>query len=124
MNTNPNTATTQQAAVPAQPIKQPRKPQRMAREPAGEGDAKPGIPTAPATPNATKPASSGRAGTKSAAVIALLSRPDGATLAELIAATGWLPHTTRAALTGLKKKGHVIVRGKRGEVTCYRITAA
>ncbi len=49
--------------------------------------------------------------TKSAAVIALLSRPDGATLAELIAATDWLPHTTRAALTGLRKKGYRIERG-------------
>ena len=45
-------------------------------------------------------------GGKIAAVLALLQRPDGATVAELIAATGWLPHTTRAALTGLKKKGH------------------
>ena len=42
-------------------------------------------------------------GSKSAAVIALLQREQGATLAEMIEATGWLPHTTRAALTGLKK---------------------
>lgn len=61
---------------------------------------------------------------KSAAVIALLQRDGGATLAELIAATGWLPHTTRAALTGLRKKGHVIERTRRGEETCYRITTA
>ncbi|WP_375391886.1 DUF3489 domain-containing protein [uncultured Sphingomonas sp.] len=59
--------------------------------------------------------------TKSAAVVALLSRPDGATLAELIAATDWLPHTTRAALTGLRKKGHRIERGKRDGATCYTI---
>ena len=124
MNTNPNTTATQQAAVPAQPTKQSRKPQRLAREAAGEGEAKPGGPTPPAAPNSTKPASALREGTKTAAVIALLSRADGATLDELIAATGWLPHTTRAALTGIRKKGHVIVRGKRGEVTCYRIAAA
>jgi hypothetical protein len=36
-------------------------------------------------------------------VIALLQQEQGATLAELIATTGWLPHTTRAALTGLRK---------------------
>ena len=30
------------------------------------------------------------------------------TLAELIAATGWLPHTTRAALTGLRKRGYAV----------------
>jgi hypothetical protein len=58
---------------------------------------------------------------KSAAVIALLQRSEGATLAELIATTGWLPHTTRAALTGLRKKGHAIERFKRDETTCYRI---
>ena len=62
--------------------------------------------------------------TKSGAVLNLLHREEGATLAELIAATGWLPHTTRAALTGLKKKAHAIERGKRGEVTCYFLGAA
>ena len=61
---------------------------------------------------------------KSATVIALLSRDAGATTPELIAATGWLPHTMRAALTGLRKKGHVIERTKRDDATCYRISAA
>lgn len=61
---------------------------------------------------------------KTTTIIALLQRNGGATIAELIEATGWLPHTTRAALTGLKKKGHAIERNKRGEVTCYRIVAA
>jgi hypothetical protein len=36
----------------------------------------------------------------------------GATLDELVAATNWLPHTTRAALTGLRRRGH--------EITCTR----
>jgi DNA-binding transcriptional regulator PaaX len=31
-----------------------------------------------------------------------------------------MPHTTRAALTGLKKKGHTIDRSKQGETSCYR----
>jgi len=61
---------------------------------------------------------------KTEAVLALLRRDGGATTAELIDATAWLPHTTRAALTGLRKKGHVIERTKRGDETCYRITAA
>ena len=55
-------------------------------------------------------------------VITLLKRKQGATLDEMVKATGWLPHTTRAAMTGLKKKGHMIERDKRGEVSCYRIT--
>lgn len=62
-------------------------------------------------------------GTKAAAVIALLERSEGATLAELIEATSWLPHTTRAALTGLRKKGHSIERSKRDDLTCYRIVS-
>jgi len=60
---------------------------------------------------------------KITAVLDLLSRTDGATLDEMVAATGWLPHTTRAALTGLRKKGHAIARDKRGEATCYHIAA-
>lgn len=61
---------------------------------------------------------------KTATVIALLQRDNGATLPELITATGWLPHTTRAALTGLRKKGHAIERSKRDDATCYRILTA
>jgi Protein of unknown function (DUF3489) len=49
-----------------------------------------------------------REGTKMARVVGLLQRADGATLAELIAATDWLPHTTRAALTGLRKRGYPV----------------
>jgi len=62
--------------------------------------------------------------TKTGAVIGLLSRKDGATLAELVETTGWLPHSTRAALTGLRKKGHVLTKGKRGDATCYTIAEA
>jgi hypothetical protein len=61
--------------------------------------------------------------TKSAQVVALLQRDTGATLPELITATGWLPHTTRAALTCLRKKGHAILRTSRDGATCYRIEA-
>jgi len=53
--------------------------------------------------NVASTPTSPRGGTKIAQVIELLQRGDGATLAELVAATGWLPHTTRAALTGLRK---------------------
>jgi len=55
-------------------------------------------------------------------VIALLSREHGATLDDLIAVTGWLPHTTRAALTGLRQKGHVLAKSKNADGrTVYRI---
>ncbi|UAK25270.1 DUF3489 domain-containing protein [Sphingomonas nostoxanthinifaciens] len=69
-------------------------------------------------------ASTPKSGTKTGQVLAMLTRTDGATLDELVAATGWLPHTTRAALSGLRKKGHAITRGKRGAVTCYTLAAA
>ncbi len=62
-----------------------------------------------------------RAGSKIETVFALLRRPQGATLTELIDATGWLPHTTRAALTGLRKKGHCLDKSSRDGKTCYRI---
>jgi hypothetical protein len=62
--------------------------------------------------------------TKVALALAMLRRNEGATLDELIAATKWLPHTTRAALTGLRKKGHMIEKGKRGDTTQYHIASA
>lgn len=60
-----------------------------------------------------------RAWSKQQRVIDMLSRTDGATLEEIVEATGWLKHTASASLTGLRKKGHAITRDKRGEKTCY-----
>ena len=62
--------------------------------------------------------------TKQALIIGLLQREGGATLDDLVAATGWLPHTTRAALTRLRQAGHVLDKAK-GETgaTVYRIAA-
>ena len=37
-----------------------------------------------------------------------LTRDQGATLKEVAAAMGWLPHTTRAALTGLRRRGYAV----------------
>ena len=64
-------------------------------------------------------------GSKQALLIEMLGRVDGASMDELTAATGWLPHTTRAALTGLRKKGHPITRAKGQDGrTVYRICGA
>ncbi len=57
-------------------------------------------------------------------VITLLRREQGATLPEMVAATGWQTHSTRAALTGLRKKGHTLAKDTRDDVTCYRIGTA
>ena len=53
-----------------------------------------------------------REGSKLAAVVDLLQREGGATIEQLADAMGWLPHTTRAALTGLRKRGFGIDRRK------------
>jgi hypothetical protein len=64
-----------------------------------------------------------RAGTKQAKIVELMKRAKGATLDELVKATDWLPHTTRAALTGLRKRGLTVERVKdesRGSVYCIK----
>ena len=115
-----DTATEPAKAGPAAPeLPKPAKPERRMARPA-PNDAEAASPSA-LTPPTGQGAPAAATGSKSAAVVALLERESGATLAELIGATGWLPHTTRAALTGLRKKGHNIERDKRGEETCYRI---
>ncbi len=62
--------------------------------------------------------------TKTALVLSLLQRAEGTTLAQIVEATGWLPHTTRAALTGLKKKGHAVQRTSVDGVGRYTIAPA
>ena len=65
-----------------------------------------------------------REGSKAALVIKMLRGGSGATLDTLVEATGWLPHTTRAALTGLRKRGFEIMRSAdAGAVSTYRIAA-
>ena len=62
---------------------------------------------------------------KSEIVIKLLLRGKGATLPELITATEWQAHSVRALLSGLRKRGRLIVREARkcGDVA-YRIEVA
>ena len=68
------------------------------------------------------PASRPRDGSKQALLISMLSAKAGATIDALIDATGWLPHTTRAALTGLRKRGFSVERSRAdGEASVYRI---
>jgi len=55
-------------------------------------------------------------------ILDLLTRDCGATLAELGTLANWLPHSTRAYLTGLRKKGHVIDNEKVDGVRGYRIS--
>jgi len=49
-----------------------------------------------------------REGTKQEQVLAMLRRPEGATVAQIAEATGWAQHTVRGFFAGLKKKGHTV----------------
>jgi hypothetical protein len=76
-----------------------------------------------------------RAGTKQETVLALLRRAEGATIAQVMEATAWQPHTVRGFLAGLKNrriKVEVLERvrqvgpnkqGARGSFTVYRVDA-
>jgi hypothetical protein len=66
-----------------------------------------------------------REGSKQGLVLSLLGREQGATIGDLTAATGWLAHTTRAALTGLRQRGHDITRTKsESGASVYRLVVS
>jgi hypothetical protein len=91
---------------------------RMARERMDKSAATP-IAIAAHSPGPIAPA---RANTESALLVDLLSRTEGATIGQNVEGTGWLPHTVRAALTGLKKKGHALTSDKpEGEARVYSV---
>ena len=66
-----------------------------------------------------------RDNTKLATVIEMLRRKEGATLEQLVKATGWQAHSVRGAMSGaLKKKlGLTISSTKTDGVRIYRVTA-
>lgn len=111
-------------------IKTSAKPRnrRMARTPADQGNGKVQTGTkklsAEVAQTAAKSSEASKKPTKIDKVIKLLRRKNGATLDELVKATGWLPHTARAAMTGLRKKGHAITRTKADGVSHYCIEKA
>ena len=79
------------------------------------------ITTAEAKPEtARSQAAVPKPASKQQQLASLIVRDAGATLDQMIATTGWLPHTTRAALTGLKRKGYVISSDKVDGVRTYR----
>ena len=84
--------------------------QARASTPARGASAKVRVSDVPAEPPQIPAAEASPAprSTKQALILGLLQRPEGASLADLVAATGWLPHTTRAALTRLRQAGHVL----------------
>jgi hypothetical protein len=77
-----------------------------------------------------------REGTKQEQVLAMLRRPEGATVAQIADATGWAQHTVRGFFAGLKKKGHAVEvksrermvgpnkTGAKGSYTIYALCGA
>jgi len=82
------------------------------------------------TPAPTLPAASQpklRTGTKQATLISMLRAPDGATIEEIMTATGWQSHTVRGAMAGaLKKKLGLEVNSEKDDARgrVYRLPAA
>jgi hypothetical protein len=117
---------------------EPSEPAQAAEEPATPEPAPPARRRAKAKAKPAKVTPTDkptpRAGTKQAQLIELLKRPEGATVEQIAAATGWQHHTIRGAISGaLKKKLGLNVEatrtrevgpnktGAKGSSTVYRI---
>lgn len=94
-------------------------------------ESTPAITTAekgPKAPKGAKPAkteSGPREGSKTAQVVAMLQRKDGATLEEIMTQMSWQKHTVRGFMAGaMKKAGHTVesFKSEKGERT-YRISS-
>ncbi|PKB14102.1 uncharacterized protein DUF3489 [Novosphingobium kunmingense] len=89
-----------------------KRPRKMAREPRDEEAVH--VPT-------TAEVEPAKRQSKADLILDMLQRPEGASIEQLVSATSWLPHTTRAVLTGLRKKGHPVFSEKLDGVRRYRI---
>ncbi|MEZ5747438.1 MAG: DUF3489 domain-containing protein [Paracoccaceae bacterium] len=90
----------------------------MAKKPATTAD------TNAVTSATTESEATIRTESKKDRLIGMLSRDGGTTIAAISSALGWQPHTTRAAITGLRKSGHEVETAKPEDGTSgliYRI---
>jgi Protein of unknown function (DUF3489) len=138
-DTAPTSAEADSAAEDPAPASDANGAQKRAKAGPARGKGKKARTTARATSEreaagepSTKPTP--RAGTKQAQMIELLKRPEGASVEQIAAATGWQHHTIRGAISGaLKKKLGLNVEatrtrevgpnksGAKGSATVYRI---
>jgi cell division septation protein DedD len=72
----------------------------------------------------SQPTAASQAGAKQALLIEMLQTKHGANIDAIVEATGWLPHTGRAMISGLRKAGFKIeVERTEGKKSVYRIVA-
>jgi hypothetical protein len=138
-DTAPTSAEPGSAADAPAPASEANCAQKRAKTGPARGKGKKARTTARATSEPGKAAPgeklTPRTGTKQATMIELLKRPEGATVEQIAAATGWQHHTIRGAISGaLKKKFGLTVEatrtrevgpnktGAKGSSTVYRIT--
>jgi hypothetical protein len=74
--------------------------------------SEPVLPAGDAPTSSVADADRPRASTKRAMLIGMLERAEGASVAEIGQRLGWLPHTVRAAITGLRHAGREVTRSK------------
>jgi hypothetical protein len=126
-NVAPEKASSKKAASPKKGAPKSQKSAK-GRKPKAGATAKPKKTTpakkAAKAPKAAKPKAEGaREGSKTAQVVTMLQRKNGATLAEIMDKMGWLKHTVRGFMAGaMKKAGHTVesFKSDKGERT-YRI---
>jgi len=123
----PEQAPSKKTASPKKGAPKGHKSAKTAKtKPAAATKSKKAAPAKTATkaPKAAKPKADGpREGTKTAQVVAMLQRKNGATLAEIMEKMGWQKHTVRGFMAGaMKKAGYTVesFKSDKGDRT-YRI---
>lgn len=112
--------------LPPSSEEQAGKKRRTAKARAHAAKASPQRAPRTGKPQRHRSTAGARHGTKTAKILALLGRPNGASLAELRKATGWQAHSVRGFLSGAvkKKMGLRLASGPREDgQRAYRISA-
>jgi hypothetical protein len=118
MTLNPEHAETTQPAesVAAKPAQKATPRARRANVATKKGKSGKKATAAKKAPTGAKKATGARNGSKTATILDLLKRPNGATAKELMKATGWQPHSIRGFLSGtVSKKMKLTVASAKGE---------